>query len=146
MIGRQATTQHPVRHKSPARRSRKVLVAAIAGVLAMAAAVGWLILRGGSGPAVSPEALAEQMEAAARGGTSGLNLYGGALVVDHSAGTVIVDGLPPSVCVSMGWKLVRKGLVSINGVMPVRVSAAKLSELCNVYDTAAVVWTPRQPD
>ena len=57
---------------------------------------------------------------------------------------LVADHVPPSACVSVGWKLVRKGLLSINGTMPTRVSAAKLADLCNQEDGAAVLtWIPK---
>ena len=39
--------------------------------------------------------------------------------------------------------LYRLGAITINGVMPQRVSAAKLVELCNDGETATIVWLPK---
>lgn len=150
MIGRQTmTTPHPPHHAQPhpvprhrARAARWAGLAVLAA--ATAALAGYLMSRGADGPTVSPDALVEQMEASLHDAPPSLNLYGGTLLVDQ--GNVTVTGIPPSACVSVGWQLVRKGLLSVNGVIPARVSAARLSELCNMYDTAAVSWTPKQPD
>lgn len=98
--------------------------------------------------ALSPEAFAAQMEAAAlAGGGPVHHVYGGTIRIERNGATLalVADRVPPSACVSAGWKLVRKGLLSINGTMPLRVSAGKLSELCNQGDGDAVLtWIPRR--
>jgi hypothetical protein len=128
----------------PRHRGRTALVTGLAAMAAAAALAGYLINRDTSGPGASPDALATQMEAALHGAAPSLNVYGGPLMVDQ--GSVTAAGIPPGACVSVGWQLVRKGLLSVNGVMPSRVSAAKLSELCNLYDIATISWTPKQAD
>jgi hypothetical protein len=99
--------------------------------------------RHGGQAAVRP--LVSQMEAAAHGTVPSTNLFGGSLrVVAQSGSSVVtVDGIPAGECVSAGWDLVRKGVLTINGVTPVRVSAAKLNELCHDGDTATLVWAPK---
>lgn len=122
------------------------------GALALAAAAlvgGTLTFQAGvrSGMAATPEAFAQQMEEAAHDGTaSARHVYGGTIRVQRNGSTLalVADNVPPSACVSVGWKLVRKGLLSINGTMPLRVSAARLSELCNDGSGNAVLtWIPK---
>ena len=54
-----------------------------------------------------------------------------------------VEGVRPNECVSAGWDLVSKGVLTVNGVTPARVSAAKLNELCHNEDTATLAWVPK---
>jgi len=147
----------PARRARPARttgrRRRRRHRGVIWGLLAALALGGlgggvWLLAgRGGHGTsAPAPEALLAQMVQAADGGKIDTNVYGGALVVERSGPQLVVtvDGIPPSACVSVGWKLVRRGLLSINGTTPMRVSAARLADLCNQGEgTALIAWIPR---
>lgn len=63
-----------------------------------------------------------------------------------SSGITVVtaEGVIPKLCVSAGWDLVKDGTLTINGVTPARVSAAKLSELCNAQPTATLTWMPEE--
>ncbi|BAE50980.1 hypothetical protein [Paramagnetospirillum magneticum] len=149
--------QTPVPRK-PVRRSGgggKAKLLALGGIALVVAALGSaaLLMRphtGGSGLAATPEAFAEQMEAAARaGGGTVPHVFGGTIRAERNGAVLalVADNVPPSACVSVGWKLVRKGLLSINGTMPLRVSAAKLSDLCNQEDGNAVLtWIPKLPE
>lgn len=133
------------------RNAKGWAIAALAAVLAAAAGAGALLVpRTGSAPAATPEAFAEQMEAAARSPGPPLHhVYGGTIRAERNGATLalVADKVPAAACVSVGWKLVRKGLLSINGTMPLRVSAGKLSELCSQEDGGAVLtWIPRRPD
>jgi hypothetical protein len=135
--------------QAPAPR-RTLALSAVA--LAVAALVGGaLTFQAGvrSGMAATPEAFTDQMEAVARGdGESVHHVFGGTIRAVRNGSTLalVADNVPPSACVSVGWKLVRKGLLSINGTMPLRVSAARLSELCNEGGGNAVLtWIPRTP-
>ena len=129
------------------RRARLAALSGGAAAVLAAAAGGWLLFgHGSSAPKVGPEGLVQQMQQAAEGAPITENLYGGALVVERTGQTLVVtvDGIPPSICVSAGWKLVRKGLLSINGTTPNRVSAARLADLCNQGNaTAILAWIPR---
>ncbi|MBI3444158.1 MAG: hypothetical protein HY055_02030, partial [Magnetospirillum sp.] len=46
---------------------------------------------------------------------------------------------------SSGMKLVKKGLLSVNGVTPTRVSSAIITELCNKESgNATLMWAPKR--
>lgn len=160
MAATSATHRHqkPI-HTAPPRRKagskdetprRRLLV--LAGAVAMLAAVGMaaFVLRPGSKgtPAPTPDAFAEQLESAARAGGGTIpHVFGGTIRSERNGNTLalVADNVPPAACVSVGWKLVRKGLLSINGTMPLRVSAAKLSDLCYQEESGAVLtWIPKQ--
>lgn len=71
--------------------------------------------------------------------------HGGVTIRTLSSGGVTVvsaEGVPPKVCVSAAWDLVKDGTISVNGITPPRISAARLAELCNVNHEATLVWTP----
>lgn len=142
---------HAHHHHHHSGGGHKVMaLAALAAVLAIFAAGAFLMQPSAHGPAAAtPEAFVEQMERAAQGVVFERNVYGGPIRVERKGGqaTVTAEGIPPNICVSVGWKLVRKGLLNINGVTPLRVSAAKLSELCNQDEsTATLVWSPKTMD
>ncbi|HIJ62991.1 MAG TPA: hypothetical protein HPQ04_09905 [Rhodospirillaceae bacterium] len=86
--------------------------------------------------------LVQQMELAVDGTVAPRNVFGGSLKVERSGGqiTVTVEDLAPKVCVSAAWELARKGVVVINGVAPQRISAGRLSDLCNEQDSASLSW------
>jgi hypothetical protein len=130
--------------------SRRMIVfgAAALGTVVVVVAAAALVLRPANiaTAVVSPEAFVEQLEQAASGTPFDRTVYGTPMRIERKGNQVVIttDGIPPSVCVSVGWKLVRKGLLSINGVTPIRVSAAKLSELCYQDDNAATLaWAPK---
>lgn len=143
-------------HK-PTRRpgGSKVKLLALAGITVVVAALGAgavmmrpSITAGGGAP--TPEAFAEQMEAAARaGGGTFPHVFGGTIRTERNGSmlALVADNVPSTACVSVGWKLVRKGLLSINGTMPLRVSAAKLSDLCYQEEGGAVLtWIPKRAE
>ncbi len=128
---------------------------ALAGIAIVAAAlgVGAVMMRPSitaSGAPPTPEAFAEQMESAARaGGGTFPHVFGGTIRTERNGSmlALVADNIPPTACVSVGWKLVRKGLLSINGTMPLRVSAAKLSDLCYQEEGGAVLtWIPKRAE
>lgn len=143
----------PSPSRRPAKGGKGKIAAAIIG-LGLVAALGTaaaVLLPGRSGPpTATPEAFAEQMESAARSPGPPLHhVYGGTIRAERNGATLalVADKVPSAACVSVGWKLVRKGLLSINGTMPLRVSAGKLSELCSQEEGGAVLtWIPRRPD
>ena len=129
----------------PGRRRLAAWQWAALGVATGGAVIGALILlRGGSGE--PGEDFMRRMDAAALG-TPMANRVGGPLIrVDHADGgvTVIASGVAPSDCVRAGWQMVRRGVLTINGTTPPRVSAAILTELCYQADGAEVRWAPRK--
>lgn len=142
----------PCRPDTPSKGGHaRTKLMALAGIVAVLTALGLgaMALRPGQkgAAAPTPEAFAEQMEAAARaGGGTTPHVFGGTIRSERNGNTLalVADGVPPAVCVSVGWKLVRKGLLSINGTMPLRVSAARLSDLCYQEEGGAVLtWIPK---
>ncbi|RAU22462.1 hypothetical protein CU669_07095 [Paramagnetospirillum kuznetsovii] len=141
---------HPHHHGTGGHGHKGLALLALTFILGGFTAVSFLLLPNPElQVSASPEAFIEQMVRAAQGSVFEKNIYGGAIRVERKGGQVAVTAhdIPPSVCVSVGWKLVRKGVLSINGVTPLRVSAGKLAELCNQDDAAAtLVWSPKIPE
>ena len=52
---------------------------------------------------------------------------------------VTARGVPRRVCAASGMRLVRKGLLSVNGETPTRISSAIITELCNKGDGDATI-------
>lgn len=158
MISHSATPgKHLAHHHTPPRRapqasggSHKALVLiALAAVIATFCVGAFLLRPKEQVPLATPEAFVEQIERAAAGASFERNIFGGTMVVARQGNQVIVTAgnVPPNICVSVGWKLVRKGILTINGTTPLRVSAAKLTELCNQEDeTATLAWSPKTPE
>lgn len=89
---------------------------------------------------------ARQVMDAAKGAGPDTHLFGGSLRVVSLGGrpVVVAERVPPSICAASGWTLVRGGVLSINGVTPNRISAGKITELCNSEDgDASIMWTPK---
>jgi hypothetical protein len=143
----------PVTASRPAVKSRSTKSLALVSIVLVVAAlaVGAYAMRphgiGGGNAAATPEAFVEQLETIAKaGGGTSPHVFGGTIRTERNGSmlALVADNVPPTACVSVGWKLVRKGLLSINGTMPTRVSAAKLADLCNQEEGAAVLtWIPR---
>lgn len=97
------------------------------------------------GPAEpTPEALVQQIEDTALSAAPKANVYGGMIHSDHgSPPSITVAGIPSQACVSAGWRLARSGIVTINGTMPQRISAAILSELCTQDSGNTLTWSPK---
>jgi hypothetical protein len=56
---------------------------------------------------------------------------------------VIARGVPPRLCAASGMRLVRKGVLGINGETPQRISSAIITELCYKNEGAAtLMWSP----
>ena len=56
---------------------------------------------------------------------------------------VTMSGIPAKVCVLASWDLYRQGTITVNGITPQRVSAAKLVDLCNEKTPATIIWSPK---
>ncbi len=57
---------------------------------------------------------------------------------------VVAEGVAPRICAAAGGILVRKGVLTVNGVTPNRISSAIITELCNSEDgDANIMWTPK---
>jgi hypothetical protein len=131
--------RHPKEKASPWHVTGMVI--ALLVILAAGLAIGF---RDRSGDQQT-RPLVAQMEAAVHGNIPATNIFGGALrvAVQNGRTVVTVEGIPAGECVSSGWDLVRKGLLTVNNVTPTRVSAAKLNDICHDDDTATLVWTPK---
>lgn len=147
------TRTFSARRRAARRRARLKRYALAGGLTAalLAAATVWLLIR--TGHVIPAADGAEQFldhMVAASGGVAPPPTPGGPVfhVERKSSGQIVVtaDNVPPGPCVSAGWKLVRRGMLSINGVTPTRVSAARLADLCNQSASATVVWIPRPPE
>jgi hypothetical protein len=136
---------HPPHHPAPkpvrATRVWVMVVALVAVGIAIAALKG-----GGGHKSTAPQdVLIDQMHQAAAGTVVSPHAFGGVLRAEKSNGRVNVtaEGLPSSACVEAGWQLAREGTVIVNGVLPQRISAARLSELCNLAPKGAtLIWAP----
>lgn len=103
----------------------------------------WMMLGGDERPADSADLLLEQMQAAGQGANvPAFHALGGQLrtVMGNGRINVIASDVPASQCVKVGWRLAKTGTVIVNGVLPQRLSAAKLTELCE--GGATLTWVP----
>lgn len=85
----------------------------------------------------------EQIIKAAQGESPATHMFGGPLEVSTMNGVpvVIARGVPRRICAASGMRLVKKGLLSINGDTPTRISSAIITELCNKEDgDATIMW------
>lgn len=114
----------------------------LAAMIAIAGAGIWAAKESGPDPT---ETLLEQVHDAALGTVAPIHAFGGGLTAIRSSGRmhVIAQGLPSKACVQVGWRLAREGTVIIDGVLPVRLSAGKLAELC-AGDGATLTWIPAE--
>lgn len=138
---------HGVRH--PKKRHGYLLWLAALAALVMTGLVAWALAQG----AAKDEAvvqLVDQMKLAADGKLGPTHhVLGGRLYAkrDGDQVTVVAGGLPQKDCVQAGWALVKRGMITINGVTPQRVSAAVLAELCaKREDDSKLEWTPKAAD
>ena len=120
---------------------RWAAIIAVTGIAVIAAIVAWPA--GSSAPGVD---FMRQMDAAALGAPMVAGANYPQIQVERGDGgvTVVAVGVTPRDCVSAGWQMVRKGVLTINGTTPQRVSAAVLTELCYQTDGATIRWAPRR--
>jgi hypothetical protein len=124
------------------------IIAAVAGVLVLAGGIAWWAARpdGTSSDGSEIASFVEQMVKAAQGEAPATHMFGGTLKVGSMGGVPVVtaQGVPPRICAASGMRLVKKGLLSVNGVTPTRVSSAIITELCNKEDgDATIMWAPK---
>lgn len=145
-----AHAHHPAGRRRAVKARRKpisgaVIAAGATTVAGLAAVVVVIGIVRHSGNDASPSGLATQIQDAVHGATPAINLYGGTLKIETVNGhqMVTASGIPPAACIDVGWQLMRKGIVAINGEAPRIVSAAKLGELCHRNEAGAnVSWIP----
>jgi len=154
MVGHPAhPPHHPTAKHPPAPKRKRGLWIAVGSGVVLALAVGIWIALPSDAPRGLPSGAAEtffaQMQQAAAGEPIESSVFHGAIRTERKGGVTMVtaENVPPQLCVSVGWKLVRRGVLTINGITPMRVSAARLAELCNQGEgTATVLWVPRPPE
>lgn len=146
---------HPHAHPRPAKPVRRrssrrlgslilwewgVVLALLTGL-----AVTLLAMSHGSDPRREADRVVGQMKAVLAGKAPSDPLFGVYPIVSGGGreAKVTIRMVPPKVCVLASWDLYRLGAVSVNGVTPLRVSAAKLVELCNEGEAATIVWSPK---
>jgi hypothetical protein len=135
----------PVAAKKPAepKKGHGLIYSLLALTLIGFGAFFFLRHKGPAEP--TPEALVAQIEDSAVQAAPKANVYGGMIFADHgSPPSVTVAGIPNKACVSAAWRLARSGIVTVNGAMPERISAAILAELCTQADGNAISWTPKK--
>lgn len=142
-----AKTLHPTRaHPVKSRPIKSHSAWLSVGVAVMAVGGGiaaWLLLSGDDVSSDPADMLLAQMQAAAKGDNPpAFHALGGSLRTVYGNGriNVIASDVPARQCVKAGWRLAKTGTVIVNGVLPTRLSAAKLSELCE--GGATLTWIP----
>lgn len=142
--GKAAVPPAKTTHKPhPAHRGGMGGWATLAVAALAAAGAGLWFALGGPPPVDTSAQLLAQMEAAAEGEVVPTHVFGGALTVSAANGrtNVTAEAVPSRACVQVGWRLARSGTVIVNGTLPQRLSAAKLSELCS-GEAATLLWVP----
>ena len=126
------------------RRLHPVWVPAGLAMIALGGGIAlWLLLNAERASGDPAEMLVAQMQAAAKGASPPpFHALGGALRTVYGQGriNVIAEDVPSSPCVKAGWRLAKTGTLIVNGVLPSRLSAAKLAELCE--NGATLIWVP----
>ncbi|BAE49088.1 hypothetical protein [Paramagnetospirillum magneticum] len=145
---------HPPHHRvteEEQEEGRGLRIAAAALVALTLAIGGYIWWSRSQEPAESTSSETDrfvaQMVESAQGNAPPSHLFGGAIRVTSMNGVpvVIAERVPPRICSASGMKLVKKGLLSVNGVTPTRVSSAIITELCNKDGggDATLMWAPK---
>lgn len=137
-------SHHP--HAPVARKHPKTALIVIAATTVMLVAGGYLGWSGRRDDGYDPNdttKFVDQIIQAAEGEAPATHMFGGPLEVSAMNGVPVVTarGVPPRICAASGMRLVKKGLLSVNGDTPTRISSAIITELCNKNDTdATIMW------
>ena len=138
-----ASKTMPTKRVAP-RRLHPVWLSTGLAMIALGGGIAlWLLMNAERASGDPAEMLVAQMQAAARGESQpAFHVLGGGLRTVYGQGriNVIAEDVPSSPCVKAGWRLAKTGTLIINGVLPARLSAAKLSELCE--NGATLIWVP----
>lgn len=132
---------HPPRRPPRKKNRHGVLLTGLAASVVLAGLAAWLWRPSGGGD--PSERLLEQMHAAALGPAPPVHAFGGTLTVNRTNNrlNVVADKVPSRACVQVGWRLAREGTIIVDGIMPARLSAGKLAELC-AGEAATLTWIP----
>lgn len=147
VASRPAPGRPPHGKPHPARRpGHGGLVTALLIGATILAGAAWYVLTPQTNATDPSEALLAQMQAAAEGNVTPTHALGGTLSASRADGhtTVTATALPAKACVQVGWRLSKEGIIMVNGILPPRLSAARLSELCNGEGGAVLVWMPEE--
>lgn len=143
---------HAHLHSAEDGGRRPAIILGGALVLLTAVVGGYIFWKSGQTPgentAGESDRFIAQLVEATQGNPAQYHMFGGLLRITAMNGVpvVIAEEVPPRICSASGMKLVRKGLLSINGVTPTRVSSAIVTELCNKEGggNAQLMWAPKQ--
>lgn len=140
---------HVTAEEVAASKTSTHIVVAVCGALALLGGYIWWSGSHSDGGTDSSDAgkFARQIMDAPQGNGPDTHMFGGSLKVVLLGGrpVVVAEKVPAAICAASGWTLVRGGVLSINGVTPNRVSAGKITELCNSEDgDASIMWSPKQ--
>ena len=137
----------PAARRKSSGRLRRLIAWEWGIVLALLSglAITLIVLSHGPDPRRAADALVGQMKAALMGRPLGDPLFDSYPVVSGAGRETMVTmaGVPSKVCVLASWDLYRLGTVTVNGVTPQRVSAARLVDLCNAASPATIIWSPK---
>ena len=139
---------HTTKDEVQASKASRHIVVAICVLLAALGGYIWWSGNHSDGGADTSQAgkFARQIMDAPQGNGPDTHMFGGSLKVVLLGGrpVVVAEKVPPPICAAAGWTLVRGGVLSINGVTPNRISAGKITELCNSEDgDASIMWSPK---
>ena len=127
----------------------KLLVAASVFAAILVGSIVWQSSRSDRNSIfLDAKTLTDQMIAAAKPGSDdAASTFGGQIKRKTVEGriTVVADKVPNRICAASGWQLVHKGVLTVNGVTPKRVSSAIITDLCySAKDEATMVWEPKE--
>ncbi|MBI2241814.1 MAG: hypothetical protein HYU59_13555 [Magnetospirillum gryphiswaldense] len=136
-----AASKRPLSH--PHRVNPTVLGLGLAAIALGGGLALWLLMDAENNAGDPTDLLVAQMQAAAKGeNPPPFHALGGALRTIYGQGriNVVAEDVPSGPCVKAGWRLAKTGTLIVNGVLPTRISAARLTELCE--NGATLTWAP----
>jgi hypothetical protein len=142
---------HPAHHAEEEGEGRGVRIAGGVLVALILTIGGYILWSRSQEPAENTgsetDRFVAMMVESSQGNAPPSHMFGGAIRITSMNGVpvVIAERVPPRICSASGMKLVKKGLLSVNGVTPTRVSSAIITELCNKEGggDATIMWAPK---
>jgi hypothetical protein len=134
---------HPHPAPKPANRILQACLALAALMVVAGAFLGWKDEPEDDYDPKDTTRFVEQIIQSAQGDAPATHMFGGTLEVSSMNGVpvVIAKEVPRRVCAASGMRLVKKGLLSVNGDTPSRISSAIITELCNRGEgDATMMW------